>query len=185
MFVIVAGRGQGKTSALAEWFFENPGYRGIIVANESIRRNTVRELARKAVELNMQRIDAKWLTTYVVAASNGFSTKAWLRGHQVREWAIDDTDQVLQVLFGVPIEYVTMTATLVPRPANAQVFTESHTWKEPTKDYVDVDFEEGTGGEPESHRALPAPTKSIASSTRTRSGRNNRLDVPRSDSGEH
>jgi hypothetical protein len=177
MFVIVAGRGAGKTTALVDWFFEHPGYRGIIVANDSIKRNMVRELARKAAQLGFERCTPKWLTPFVVSARD-FAMHGWLRGHQARQWAIDDADQVLQTMFGVEIDYVAMNATLVPRIVGAQIFDESHSWKAPSGDHVDGETIEVEGVQRATtpHRALPA-YKNPARDLEFRPRRDNGLDV--------
>lgn len=137
MFVMVAGRGQGKTHAIVNWLMEQPGERAVIV-NNSREAEYMERLLRQAYDAHRVSQD-RWRAFTHDVILLPIDARHWqsLRG-RFREIAIDDAERVLQTLFEVPIAFVTMNATLMPTvPARVDPGAR--------KDYVDgeeVDHEE-------------------------------------------
>lgn len=110
MIVVTGGRQSGKTEAICRWMFERPGGRAVIVAN-MVRKQYI--LGR----LSVGGLRAYPWKNYVISATEiqvGGYSRGMNPAFHVPEVCIDDLEDVFQVLFGVSLEFVTMTATWLP-----------------------------------------------------------------------
>lgn len=106
MFVMVAGRQQGKTVAVCRWLLEQPMNRAIVVADEGRRKHLLRILR------DMAPVDVynKYWSERVVVVE--YATRGLLRGLALQV-AIDDLEYVLVKLFNAEVDFATINATLI------------------------------------------------------------------------
>jgi len=123
MIVYVAGRQQGKTNAVVRWFLEQPGERGVIVANREMRNHFLHRLYQIS---GFTRSQFRRYEDNIIPVDKLYS-RSELR-LRFREVAIDDAENVIKTLLGAPIEFMALNGTLLDF---------RYTRKEEQTDYVD------------------------------------------------
>lgn len=103
MIVYVAGRQQGKTTAIVRWLLEDPQHRCILVGDQERKKHIMRFLYRFAPIRDKK----FWEDRIFLAAPIHFQQ----RGYLAREIGIDDLEYVLGILFRSEVQFVTTTAT--------------------------------------------------------------------------
>lgn len=127
MFAYISGRRMGKTEAVVNWLLADPERRTIIVANRQRQQHIVSTIGRK---VRYSRGKGYWLERVVI-----FDLRYnQMRGRYPGEVAIDDLDEVLQLIFqpglANSVTFITMTATCI------QDFTENENSE---GEYIDGD----------------------------------------------
>ena len=135
MFVMVAGRAQGKSVTALRWLLEQPGHRMLIVANVDRKHH----LSHQALRMVLDTIPAKefvdrYIRPNIVIAERLERIQLIGRG---REIGIDDAEEVLRIMFGGRVEFATFNATLVPAFHDATQYMRANEPYPPTLRIVD------------------------------------------------
>ena len=144
MFVMVAGRRQGKTMTAIRWLLERPGPgRVLIVANEDRKRHLLHEVLKflpaAAHHNNAPQEFVKQRIAPNIITADRYDW--FMRGTPSRgcEIGIDDAEEVLNAMFRGRVEFAAFNATLIPVVGSSTIRGE----------YVD-----GEQGSIEGHRAI-------------------------------
>ncbi len=125
MIVFVAGRQQGKTIAVVRWLLEDPQRRALLVATQD-RKN---EIMRMLYQLAYMRDRRYWEQRIIVGSPD------FLEGYAPVEVGIDDLDTLLEQIFRLRVEFVTINATLIhPEPYRPEGFIDGECWPEDSKE---------------------------------------------------
>jgi hypothetical protein len=110
MFVMVAGRQQGKSLTILNWLMEQPNRRGILTSDNKRRQYLLHMLERLYPNLTYIPGRGYWSQRILVVDERPFG--AGLR--RFAELGIDDAETVLERMFNARVEFVTLNATLIP-----------------------------------------------------------------------
>lgn len=120
MFVLVAGRRQGKTHAIVSWYLERPYYRYILTGDTHRKRHLVDMIGKRTrYTLDFDQVRRNVLTVEDIGGGFGLRQHA-LRG--IGPLAIDDAEYVLERLLNCPVEFLSINATLIAQAAGSQDF---------------------------------------------------------------
>jgi hypothetical protein len=121
MIVLTGGRQSGKTEALCRWMHERPETRCVIVADHGRAKYVLDRLHSG----HLARYNWK---PHVMTATDiqiGGYNRGYKHAFHFPEVCIDDLEDVFKVLFGVTLEFATMSATWIPlSPNNSPVKAE-------------------------------------------------------------
>lgn len=107
MFVMVAGRGQGKSVTAVRWLLEQPGDRMLLTSSGHRRQHLMR-----VVQTAMSGTGSRSLYEHIATRIAVVGERE--RYLHAREIGIDDAEEVLRLLFGAEISFMTVNGTLVP-----------------------------------------------------------------------
>lgn len=113
MFVLAAGRQQGKTQAIVDWYLEHPNRRVIFVANARRKEELVDRIGQTCHYV-LRKGDV-YRQVVVLGPRHSLLPINLDRG-QGLECAIDDVEEVLSNFIGSRLEFMTTNATLVGPP---------------------------------------------------------------------
>ena len=117
MFVVVAGRGQGKTQAIVNWWLEDPQKR-IVLVSDSHRREHLADRIGEACNYSMRKRDV-WESIFVVSHDLVEYLRGSFRFGSRTQVAIDNAEEILATVFHAPVELLTFNATLIAPPSTA------------------------------------------------------------------
>lgn len=111
MIVVVGGRRTGKTAAICRWLAECPNRRGIIVLSEDRKLHILNRL-------HDHMPNYQWgqhlFSVHEMVNMRGYGNRFGQARGPYPEMAIDDTDEVLSVLFGATVKFAAINATYIP-----------------------------------------------------------------------
>lgn len=128
MFVMVAGRRQGKSTTAVRWLLEDPRARALLTSSDDRRAH----LIRVAQNITRGHFDDSTFNRYV---AERIFVAAPIRGFDLgikyvaTEVGIDDAEEVLRVLLGAAVGFVAFNATLIPVAGGGTI----------NGDYIDVE----------------------------------------------
>lgn len=112
MFVMVAGRQQGKSFTALRWLLErSDGSRVLLVANQDRRRHLLREVVKLLPPSLPKEFFSRYVAPHIIVADGIYFMRDFAHG---REIGIDDAEEVLRILFRGRVELATFNATLIP-----------------------------------------------------------------------
>lgn len=151
MFVMVAGRAQGKSVTALRWLLEQPGHRMLIVANADRKHHLLRTASQMIPNsIPAEEFLKRYVSPNIVIADRIERIQYIARG---REIGIDDAEEVLKIMLGGRVEFAAFNATLVPTgftpEESRRRFMAEETMKRMAQDgfvpYSDSNFHMGPG----------------------------------------